>query len=700
MRVTASMYYESLYGTSNSQMNNKLFDVNKQIASGLKIKYASDNITTFTETMRLDNELSALKEVKQSAQSAYKISNQTDVILNDFEDNMNRMRTLLVQASNGTNDETSLDSIAAELRGLEDHFRNLANSSINGKYLFSGSATETKPISADGTYMGNDTAMKAFLGSGVQQQYNLTGADLFLGEEVLIKREVTSNVIQTNLTATYPDFTDPTIQGTTTLLTPQDTIRDLMGDTDNTVDTVNSKHHFYLRGVQSTGEAFNQKISMRDDEGIDELLKQIGDAYGNTPDLKVVNVSLNSYGEIVVADKLSGSSKLDFHMVAAVDFSGGAAADVTVLDNLDVGETNFNRIMNGTSLAANPNLYVKEFITSSATPASGTASNIEGIVYDRTQFTNSGSKISATVSQIVTSTNSFATASTKLSEVADLSHGTAGTLDGTQFTLSGIDVNNNAYNAQIDLNSTANGGSTFSLDGGVTNYEIFDLGSPRAAVNADDMSYQQFLDVINMVATGNLPATTGSDAAYDSAVFTSTFSASTYLGKDGKIEFEQIGVTDTAARIALYDSNSGDISLDPSVMSFNTNNALTIRDPKVDFFGSINKMVTAVENYALYPDNSSVSIRTIGIENAISIMDDLQEHVFSSHSLVGAQSNSLTNSIERTELLEISTMTLRSSVIDTDLAEASLTLSQLQLSYEAMLSTVGKVSKLSLVNYL
>jgi len=34
------------------------------------------------------------------------------------------------------------------------------------------------------------------------------------------------------------------------------------------------------------------------------------------------------------------------------------------------------------------------------------------------------------------------------------------------------------------------------------------------------------------------------------------------------------------------------------------------------------------------------------------------------------------------------------------LAEASLKLTQLSLNYEAMLSTVGKVSKLSLVNYL
>jgi flagellar hook-associated protein 3 FlgL len=51
-------------------------------------------------------------------------------------------------------------------------------------------------------------------------------------------------------------------------------------------------------------------------------------------------------------------------------------------------------------------------------------------------------------------------------------------------------------------------------------------------------------------------------------------------------------------------------------------------------------------------------------------------------------------------MLEISSKSLRSSIIDTDLAEASLSLAQLNTNYQAMLSTVSKISKLSLVNYL
>ena len=210
-----------------------------------------------------------------------------------------------------------------------------------------------------------------------------------------------------------------------------------------------------------------------------------------------------------------------------------------------------------------------------------------------------------------------------------------------------------------------------------------------------------------MVTTKTYPAsdnTSGNKTQeatdYDKAIGDATFIGNTKLSYDGKLTFSQLNTTDTKATISLYDAKSGKIGADSSVMSFNSNNALTIRDPKTDFFKSIDQMIQSVVEYKEYPDASTGDKRGVGMENSIQMMDDLFEHVNRSHSVVGAQSNTLTRSLERTELLEISTMTLRSSTVDTDLAEASLNLTQLTLNYQAMLSTVGKVSQLSLVNYL
>jgi len=688
MRITSNMYYKNIQEQS-SRSNKRLFDVNKQISSGLKIQYAKDGVSTFTETMRLDNEMVTLGQIKKSTESGYKVSNQVDTVLNEFQTSMDRTRTLLLQAANdGTQSPDSMYAIASELRGIEKHFRSLANTSINGKFLFSGSAVDVEPIATDGTYRGNDGSMDAFIGNGVTQKYNLSGAELFLGEESIIKREVTSNVPQYNLMAQYPeDGSD----GVDKFITPSDTIRDLMGDTDDATDEL--KHHFYVRGSKTDGTSFHTEIKMKDNNTVDELLTQIGNAYGNTQALKVVNVSMNDYGEIVIEDKLKGSSRLDFHMVGAVDYDLGdgddkadindaSYADPGKIGNLDGGETNYPDATD---------LFVKEFVKSDYISAATDISNIDGLLYDRTHFTKDGSSIYSNNAQIIKQTNAFATNATKLSEVSSSS------LNGSSFKLQGIDTGGNNYD--IDINFNVNG-STFSPDGGTTNYKIFNMETPRDAVDGDKMTYRQLMDVINMVTTNNYPVSTNDADDYDDAIEASNSSGEVSLSYEGKIQFQDKLNASTKAEIALFDSNSGDFNATQSLMTFNSNNALTIRDPKTNFFKNLDEMITSVENYKSYPDNRTGDIRNVGIQNSISMLDDLMEHLDRSHSKVGAQSNSLTASLERTQTLEISTMTLRSSVIDTDLAEASLNLTQLMTNYQAMLSTVGKVSKLSLVNYL
>jgi len=711
MRVNQSMYYSNLYSPENQKLNNQLFDVNKQIASGLKIQYASDDVTTFTETMRLDNELTTIGQIKQSTESGYKVSNQTDVTMNEFTDSMNRMRTLLVQAGNGTNDEASLDAISAELRGIEKNLKGLANTSINGQYLFSGSAVDTKPIAEDGTYQGNDVAMNAFIGSNNYQQYNITGADLFLGEESNVRREVTTNVVNTNLIDN-------------TVITPSTTIGEYMGDKDT---TKLNQSHFYVRGTKSDGSTFKDVIDLNEDATMQDLLDRIETNYGDN----TVNVTLNTSGQIVIEDKIKGSSKLDFHIVSAVDYNADYTSGVAVpadravvsdIDDLDTAQTDYDT-------ATASDVFVREF-TKSGLNATGTAAqNIEGIVYDRAEFTQEGATLTANAPQILKKTNymvngtsivdtipperenGFAEPSTRLSEVADAKTEVTPTtipatytLDGTTFNLEGRTIGGSDYTTEIHLQSTANGGSYFSVDtngDGVvdTDYTMFNVDG--SVVDADEMTYQQLMDVTNMVVTDTLPpASPGADSDYHDTVLKSTYLGTTSLTYDGKLSFKDLTSPITSASIALYDSNSDDFTADAAVMSFNANNALTVRDPKTDFFKTIDDIIKSVENYSSYPDANSDYERNVGIENAIAMMDDLQDHTFRTQAVSGAQSNTLNSTLERTEILEVSTVSLRSSVVDADLAEASLQLSQLTLNYEAMLSTVGKVSQLSLVNYL
>ncbi len=700
MRVTNSMYYRDMYG-ENNKIGQALFDVNKQISSGQKIQYAYEDAVTFIDTMRLDNEVTTLTQVKASSESGYKFSTQTDTVLGDFTKTLDSIKTKLVQAATASHSVTSMQAIANDLRGLETHLKNLSNTSINGKYLFSGSQTSTKPIGSNGEYQGNNEQLTAFLGYGISQQYNISGVELFLGNENTTARKVSTNVRHLDLAALYPDVMENTDTARSAseehYITTESTIRDLMGDIDT--DTTNdSQSYFYIRATGHDGTAFKSKIAMNSDESVGDLIDQIENEFlanGNTS----VDITINEYGQFEIEDKNAGSSKLDFHIVGAVDFDqtndvngdgNNDDADVDDIDLLAQGETDFGNIADGVSTATNTSLHVREFIKSDYKDSAG--NDILGYHYDRTAFEVDGAFLKSSIAQIVKSDNSYAVDSTLLSEVASGS-----SLDGTTLMLEGTDINGSAFTLQIDLQTA---GSTFSLDGGTTNYDIFNNASPRVATPADEMTYRQLMDVVNMVVTDNLPATVSTDTDYDAAIEASYAEGATTL-KNGKIVFEDLTATATQATMTLYDSNTNDFTASASTMTFNANNALTIRDPQTDFFAQLDEAISAVEEMRYRADGDNTDDpRNVGIQNGIQIIDDLNEHVARMQTKAGSQSQSLDASVTRTDMLLINTKTLRSEVLDTDIAEATLTLQQLQLNYQAMFSTISKVSKLSLVNYI
>lgn len=687
MRVTSTSYYNNIYG-ENNKINQQLFDVNKQISSGQKIQYAHEDPGVFIDTLRLDNEITTLSQIKDSAQNAYKVSTQTDTTIGSIVKTIESMKVKLINAANGSNSDVSTQAIAKELRGLKNNLLTLANTSIGGEYLFSGTATSQMPIGADGTYQGNNKDLTAFLGSGVKQKYNISGTQLFLGDESKINRTITTNVPQLSLAEQFPDIMkDSSLtrnSGTPTYVSASTTIRDLMGDTDtDTTNDATRLSHFYIQGTKTDGTTFKQQISLNTTDTVDDLLQNIASQYGTNQ----VNVSINAHGQIEIQDKQTGSSKLDFHMIGAIDFNstGTDAADVPAnIDLLQAGTTNFEDVI------ASPivnSLYVKEFTKSGLAPSTIT-NTIEGIEYDRTKFENVGAKLLSNVSQIDKSTNAYATPSSKLFDIGSFNATTKLSLAGTQ-----ID-GTTAYNVNIDFTT-----NPVEVNGVVLQDGFGNNTSPA------NMTYQQLMDVINLSITGTDPLTTIPVPplnAYNTAIQNANLLGSVSLDYSGKIVFEEKSAPVTQATMSLYDASSSNYSgITGSALTFNANSALTIRDPKIDFFAQIEEMIKSVEEGKIRSDGSdSNDPRNIGIQNSIQMMDDLSDHVSRLQTESGSYSQVLQASSDRSDLLIVNTKMLQSSIIDTDIAEATLQMQQLSLSYQAMLSSISKVSKLSLVNYL
>ncbi len=657
MRTTLSGYYRNLQ-FDQSKTAKELFDVTKQISSGQKIEFAYEDTSTFIDTVRLDNEVTTLTQSSQNAQRALQFSTNTDSTMNEMTKILDSMKTDLIYASNGVHSRESLDAIALELRGLEENMKQLANTSVDGQYLFSGTQTRTKPIDSNGVYQGNDGDLNAHLGSNLEQKYNVSGGDLFLGAENGTKREITTNIALLDATTGEYAQTNTTLENIT-------------GST--------ADQFFYIRGVNSDGTSFNNKVSIPSTGTVDDILLAVENSYKiNVDGSTTVDVSLDSKGAIVVTDKISGSSKLDFHMVAG--------DDVSDIDNL-VPTTGL------------------EFMKSGLTPTA-VATGTQGSIYDRTFFAKEGSIIESNVSQVAKTgatdingddiSNNFAVDSTRLSDVF--------TSPMTSLHLEGKHLDGTTYNldlyftgAAVSVNGTYNNGGT------AVNYNVADGNGSDTAPS--DMTYRQLMDVVNMAINQEIPADNA--AGYRASIDSSNANSTVELTYDGKITFEDKNTNPTLADISIYDATSDTFaavgstgSIVGSMATFNSNNALTISDPKTDFFKQIDDLITSVELGRVGVDGNGNDPRNVGIENSIQVIDDLLAHLGNQHAVAGTQSQTLTRTYDRTEMLIITTQTLRSETIDVDLAEASLELKQLELNYEAMLSTVSRITQLSLVNYL
>ncbi|MEK8209771.1 flagellar hook-associated protein FlgL [Paenibacillus sp. FSL L8-0696] len=188
LRVTSNMMNSQLLLNLNRNART-MNDTQLQLSSGRKINKASDDPVGITYSLRYRAELSSNEQYTKNVDSALSWLDFNDTVLGQAGDVVQKIRELTVQASTGTNPQSALDSINAEVMQLKEQLVDIANSTLNGKYIFNGEQYTTKPYDfakgADGTYdvskaITTDTGQIQFIvGEGVRLPISTTGNDVF-----------------------------------------------------------------------------------------------------------------------------------------------------------------------------------------------------------------------------------------------------------------------------------------------------------------------------------------------------------------------------------------------------------------------------------------------------------------------------------------------------------------------------------------
>ena len=160
----------------------------------------------------------------------------------------------------------------------------------------------------------------------------------------------------------------------------------------------------------------------------------------------------------------------------------------------------------------------------------------------------------------------------------------------------------------------------------------------------------------------------------------------------------------------MHDSNSTQFPAPPftttanvtegASLSFNANNALIIDEPHVDLIKDLDSMIEAVLKGYKRADATSEDPRNTGTQGALARLDHLSEHIIKQRTIIGADAKAVETTRSRAELLQINVKSVKSEVIDIDLAAVLTNLMQTQMNYQAALKATTTMSQLSLLNYM
>jgi len=154
MRISSSQYFTMNVETMSNQQAS-LANMYSQISSGKALQTAADNPLAAAQAVALTAQASTLAQYATNQSSATTSLQQEDSTLTSVTNVMQSIQSLVVNAGNGTLNDTDNSALATQLQGYRSTLMTLANTTdANGNYIFAGFQGGSKPFSDNASGVG------------------------------------------------------------------------------------------------------------------------------------------------------------------------------------------------------------------------------------------------------------------------------------------------------------------------------------------------------------------------------------------------------------------------------------------------------------------------------------------------------------------------------------------------------------------
>ncbi|WP_226346447.1 flagellin N-terminal helical domain-containing protein [Agilicoccus flavus] len=163
--VAALNSYRNLTGTQGSMQTSL-----ERLSSGLRINRAADDAAGLSISENLRSQVNGLNQATSNAQDGISMVQTAEGAMNEVHSMLQRMRTLTVQAANGTNSPENKTQIQAEVKQLTEEIGKIGErTKFNGTSLLGGGTMTLQVGANDGETisfnLGDLSAVAAALSS-------------------------------------------------------------------------------------------------------------------------------------------------------------------------------------------------------------------------------------------------------------------------------------------------------------------------------------------------------------------------------------------------------------------------------------------------------------------------------------------------------------------------------------------------------
>ncbi|MCD8541223.1 MAG: flagellar hook-associated protein 3 [Aliarcobacter cryaerophilus] len=150
---------------------------------GSKLQFGSDDSVTYGRLTHTEDKIKTQQGIKSQIERAEVLNTSSDSAMKEVNTLLMNTKEELIKANTATTSIDGLEASAEVLEGYKENLFDLANTQIEGQYVFAGSDASVKPFSMDSdgkvTYNGDSGYGQVAVDEGSYRERGINGIDAF-----------------------------------------------------------------------------------------------------------------------------------------------------------------------------------------------------------------------------------------------------------------------------------------------------------------------------------------------------------------------------------------------------------------------------------------------------------------------------------------------------------------------------------------